>query len=80
MWFFSPETVTVRIYGKPRELKAVCRDIWIRGVESQKARVVIVKAKGTPIILMTTDLTLDAEQSIEIYGRRFGAELAIRDL
>ncbi len=80
VWFFSPETVSVRIYGKSRELKAVCRDIRIRGVESQKARVVIVKAKGTPIILMTTDLTLDAEQIIEIYGRRFGAELAIRDL
>lgn len=77
---FPLETVSAAVYGKVREFKVVCRDVWIRGVELQKVRVVVVKAKYEPIILMTTDLNMNIAQIIDIYGRRFAAELAIRDL
>jgi hypothetical protein len=78
--YFPTETVTVSIYGKMKELKVVCRDLWITGVESQKVRIVVVKTKGRPVIFVSTDLLLTPVQIIEIYARRFMGEIVIRDL
>ena len=77
---FPTETVTVSIYGKMKELKVVCRDLWITGVESQRVRIVVVKTKGQPVIFVSTDLMLTPVQIIEIYARRFMGEMVIRDL
>jgi len=76
----SHEMITVRLYGKVETLRVVTRDLWIRGVESQKVRVVVVKTKGRPVILLSTDLTLPPVAIVESYGLRFPAELAIRNL
>jgi len=63
-----------------RTLTVVSRDLWIRGVDAQKVRIVVVQTKGDPVILLSTDLTLSPTSMIELYGRRFPAELAIRNL
>lgn len=77
---FPAETLTATVYGKLRTFQVVCRDLWITGVESQRVRVVVIKNRSEPFILLSTNLNLSATQIIEIYGLRFGAELAIRDL
>ena len=41
---------------------------------------VIIQTATTPILLVSTDLTLSVKQIIEIYGSRFSIELSIRDL
>lgn len=74
------ETITVTLYGKLETLHLVTRDLWIRGVESQKVRVVVVKTKGRPVILVSTDLTLPPTAIVTSYGLRFPAELGIRNL
>ncbi len=76
----SYETITVTLYGKLETLQIVTRDLWIRAVESQKVRVVVVKTKGRPVILLSTDLTLPPTAIVTCYGLRFPAELGIRNL
>lgn len=75
---FTPEPVTVFIYGKLRAFRIVKRDVWIRDV-AQKVRVVVIQTIGEPIILLSTDLTLTATQIMILYAMRFAAELGIRD-
>ena len=75
----KPELITVTIYGKTCQVAAVTRDIWLRNIK-KKVRVVVVKGKKEPVILLCTDLTLPAAQIIEIYAARFSIEIAIRDL
>lgn len=75
---FSQE-IKVNIYGKSVYATAAMRDMWLRNIP-QKVRVVVVKTAGVPIIFISTDMTLTAEQIIEIYSSRFSIEIAIRDL
>jgi hypothetical protein len=77
---FPLQEVTVTIYGKPQTLHIVTKDLWVKDVTTQKVRVVVIKAKKEPIILLSTDLTLSASQIIHIYSLRFSLELGIRDL
>jgi hypothetical protein len=77
---FPLESVTVSIYGKVENFRLVCQDLRITGVESRKVRIVVIKTKGLPFILISTDMLLSASQIIEIFGRRFMGELVIRDL
>lgn len=74
------DTIRVTLYGKWETLMVVTRDLWIRGVESQKVRVVVVKTRGDPVILLSTDLSLPPVAIVESYGLRFPAELSIRNL
>ena len=74
------EEINVTIYGKTQKLRVVSRDLWLRDIESQKVRVVVVETKGKPLILLSTDLTLLPKAIIQIYALRFPAELTIRDL
>ena len=76
---FPLETVTVFIYGKVQTLHVVTRYLWIRGVESQKVKVVVIKTQKEPIILLSTDLSLSAREIIHIYAMRFSLEIGIRD-
>lgn len=73
------ESVSVHLYGQMVVLRAVCREVWLRGIR-QKVKVVVVEGVREPILLLSTDLTLSMAQIIEIYGARFTIELAIRDL
>jgi len=75
---FTPESVTVFIYGKIKTFSVVTRDVWIRDV-IQKVRVVVIQTCGGPLILLSTDLTLTPRQIIIIYAMRFCCELGIRD-
>ena len=76
---FSAQSLQVTLYGKLAEVKAVTRDVFIRGFE-HKVRVVTIQGRKRPIILLSTDITLTADQIIELYGARFSIELAIREL
>ena len=73
------EMVSVHLYGQLVTVRAVCREVWLRGI-SQKVKVVVVEGVKEPVILFCTDLSLSMAQIIEIYGARFTIELAIRDL
>jgi hypothetical protein len=76
---FTPQKLSVKIYGKQVSVEAVEREVFIRGFQP-KVKVIVAKGKKEPIIFLSTDLTLSAAQIIEIYGARFSIELAIRDL
>lgn len=67
------------VYGQSQIFQCAVRDLWLRNVEN-KVRVVAIRAKGRPILLISTDLSLTAQEIIEIYGARFSIEIAIRDL
>lgn len=76
---FTPEPVTVFVYGKIKTFSVVARDVWIRDVIIQKVRVVVIQTIGKPLILLSTDLTLTPRQIIILYAMRFCCELGIRD-
>ena len=76
---FKPDTLTVHIYGKTRQVTAVTREVWLRNIP-RKVKVVVIEGVKEPIILVSTDLSLTAAQIIEIYAARFSLEIAIRDL
>jgi hypothetical protein len=76
---FPVHTVSVFIYGQVQTLSILTRDLWIRDVDTQKVRLVVIKTKGDPVILLSTDLSLCAEQIIQIYALRFSLEIGIRD-
>jgi hypothetical protein len=60
-------------------MEAVVKDLWILGLP-QKVRVVVTKVGAKINAFISTDLSLTAEQIIEIYGSRFSIEIAIRDM
>lgn len=76
---FPLESIDVWLYGKIETLQVVVRDVYL-GDFKDLVRVVVVQTATTPLLLVSTDLTLDAAQIIEIYGSRFSIELTIRDL
>jgi hypothetical protein len=76
---FTPQKLSVKIYGKQVQVEAVEREVFICGFQP-KVKIVVAKGNKEPIIFLSTDLTLSAVQIIEIYAARFSIELAIRDL
>ena len=76
---FVPEELKVEIYGKSSLVRCVVKDVWLRDISS-KIRTVVIEGIKQPVILITTDLSLSAEQIITIYASRFSIEIAIRDL
>jgi hypothetical protein len=72
-------SISVKLYGKKVNITAVVKEIWLRDVK-QKVKLVVIKAKKRPILLVTTHLSLTPKQIIEIYGARFSLEIAIREL
>jgi hypothetical protein len=75
----SHETITAHLYGKLAEVSVVVRDVWLREVTG-KVRVVVVEGRERPFLLACTDVTMTAQQILELYAARFSLELAIRDL
>lgn len=73
------QTLELTLYGKKRQLVCVTRDVWLRDVRS-KVRVVVVQTASQPLLWVSTDLTLNADQIISLYAARFRIELTIRDL
>jgi hypothetical protein len=74
-----PKLIDVQTYGKKGTCFCVARDLWIRDV-CKKVRIVAIKGIRTPILLISTDLSLSAREIIEIYSSRFSIEIAFRDL
>ncbi len=68
---FPLEKGTVFIYGKLYTLQVVLRELWIRDVTGQKVRVVGIKTRHDPILLLSTDVSLCWEEIIQIYALRF---------
>jgi len=72
-------SISVNLYGKRVNVTAVVKEIWLRDVK-RKVKLVVIKAKKRPILLVTTHFSLTPKQIIEIYGARFSIEIAIREL
>ncbi len=62
---FTPQKLSVKIYGKQVQVEAVERFVLERGFQP-KVKVVVAQGKKEPIIFLSTDLTLSAAQIIEI--------------
>jgi hypothetical protein len=72
-------SISVKLYGKKVNVTTVVKEIWLRDVK-RKVKLVVIKAKKRPILLVTTHLSLTPKQIIEIYAARFTLEIAIREL
>jgi hypothetical protein len=73
------QPIDALIYGELKTLQVVVRDVYLRDVK-KLVRVVAIETATKPLLLVCTDLTLSAQQIVEIYGSRFSIELTIRDL
>jgi hypothetical protein len=76
----SFQTAKVLIYGKEETVEVLCLDLlWGQGLY-QELRFVLVKHNGQLSILVSTDLTLAAEDIIRLYGYRFKIECTFREM
>jgi len=73
------QKLTVQLYGEEKNIEAVVKDLWLFNL-NHKSRVVVTRINNRVNAFVCTDLSLTAEQILEIYGSRFSIELAIRDM
>lgn len=73
------QKLKVQLYGEEKIIEAVIKDLWLFNL-SHKVRVVVTRINSRVNAFVCTDLSLTAEQILEIYGSRFSIELAIRDM
>jgi hypothetical protein len=74
------QTATVTIYGKEETVSFLCVDLlWGLGLY-QELRFVLVRQGDRLSILVSTDLTLEATEIIELYGYRFKIECTFREM
>jgi hypothetical protein len=79
-WQAGPhETITAHLYGKLAEGSVVVRDGWLREVRG-KVRVVVVAGRERPFLLACPEVTMTAQQMLELDAARFSLERAMRDL
>jgi hypothetical protein len=76
---FPLPKVTLWSYGHLRTPQLVTRDLWTHDVVSQKVQVAVLVTQGDPLMLLSTDLSLWAEEIIQIYALRFPRKIGIRD-
>ena len=74
---FTPKAMT--LYGKPTKLQYLGVDLIWRPAK-RKVRFVLVKIGSTPFVIMSSDLTLTAEEIITLYAKRFKIETGFDDL
>jgi hypothetical protein len=73
-------TVNALLYGKPEDIRYYCLDLlWGNGLYKM-LRFVLVEYNNTQTVLVTTDLTLDPVDIIQLYGKRFGIEVMFREM
>lgn len=73
------QELKVHLYGKDHLVRAVTKNLMLRGI-SKKVKVVVAETAYEPIIFISTDLSLGAKEIIEVYGSRFQIEICIREL
>jgi len=74
------QTADVTIYGKEETVSFLCLDLlWGQGLY-QELRFVLVRHGNRLSILVSTDLTLEATEIIELYGYRFKIECTFREM
>ena len=74
---FTPKTMI--LYGTSTKLQYLCVDLIWRPAK-RKVRFVLVKIGNTPFVLMSSDLTLTAEEIIALYANRFKIETGFDDI
>ncbi|WP_243116726.1 IS701 family transposase [Marinisporobacter balticus] len=73
------QSISVCLYREIRAIEVVAKDLWILELD-RKVRIVVTKLGSNVMALISTDITLNPTQIIEIYGSRFSIEIAIRDM
>lgn len=74
------QTAQVTIYGKEQTARYLCLDLlWGQGLY-QELRFVLVRFGDQLSILVSTDLTLEGEDIIRLYGYRFKIECTFREM
>lgn len=74
------QTATVMLYGKKETVQFLSLDLlWGQGLY-QELRFVLVQWGNQRSILVSTDLTLEATDIIELYGHRFKIESMFREM
>ena len=74
------QTAEVTMYGKKETVQFLCLDLlWGQGLY-QELRFVLVQRGNQQAILVSTDLTLNATDIIELYGHRFKIESMFREM
>ena len=73
-------TAQICLYGRPEEVRYHCVDLlWGQGLY-QMLRFVLVEYNHTRTILVSTDLSLNPLDIIQLYGKRFGIEVMFREM
>jgi hypothetical protein len=72
-------TLSVFLYGKPREVRAYDRVVMLKNLRCP-VRVVWVFRKTRWVAFFTTDLNLSVEQVIEYYGARWKIESGFKEI
>lgn len=73
------QEIEVLLYGKMQKMEVYVKDLLMLGLP-EKVRTVVVKTKTKTLAFISTDLSIGAQEIIEIYGSRFSIEISIREM
>lgn len=73
------ETITLNVYDEAKTLSILCVDLLWKPVR-EKLRFVLVKDGAQTFILMSSDLTMDPGEIVQLYARRFKIEVTFKTL
>ena len=73
------ETITLSVYDEAKTLSILCVDLLWKPIR-EKLRFVLVKDGAQTFILMSSDLTMDPGEIVQLYARRFKIEVTFKTL
>jgi hypothetical protein len=75
------KSAEIKLYGKPQKLRYHVVDLlWGKGLYEKLRFVLVLYDDGTKTVLVSTDLTLEPLDIIQLYGKRFGIEVMFREM
>jgi hypothetical protein len=75
------KSAEITLYGKPQKLQYHVVDLlWGKKLYKKLRFVLVLYEDGTKTVLVSTDLSLEPIEIIQLYGRRFGIEVMFREM